>query len=58
LEDMVSPLRQGRGNSFERAEAEHLLLEARLRYEEAIHGHLTALAALEGAVGHPLNNEQ
>lgn len=58
LQDMVAPLRKGEGNFFDRAEAEYLLLEARLRYEEAIHGHLAALAALEGAVGHPLNNEQ
>ncbi len=58
LEDMVSPLHKGEGNSFERAEAERMLLEARLRFEEAVHGHLAALAALEGAVGHPLNNEQ
>ena len=40
----------------ERADAERLWLEAQLRYEEALHGHLMSLAALEKAVGHPLDN--
>lgn len=36
------------------AQAERLRLEAHVRYREAVHGHLIALAMLERAVGRPL----
>ncbi len=44
--------------SLERIKAERQLLKTKVRFEEAVHGHLSALAALERAVGHSLATEQ
>jgi outer membrane protein len=57
LEKMVESLREGRKSTVERVMAERLLTESRLRYQEAIHGHLSALAAIEKAVGHPISGD-
>ena len=40
------------------ARAERIVMEARIRFLEAVHGHLSALAALERAVGKPLDEER
>ncbi len=44
-----------RGGALERVRAKRLWVASKLRYLEAVHGHLTALAELERAIGHPLN---
>jgi outer membrane protein len=42
----------------DRVEAEKVLVDAEVRYEEAVHGHLSALAALERAVSHNLHEDR
>ena len=42
----------------ERFEAERIVMEARIRFLEAVHGHLASLAMLERAVGKPLDEER
>lgn len=54
---VVSSLRQRNSSGLERLEGEHLLLDARLAYQEAIHGHLVAFSVLERAVGHELTGD-
>ncbi|OGR90041.1 MAG: hypothetical protein A2992_00650 [Elusimicrobia bacterium RIFCSPLOWO2_01_FULL_59_12] len=49
---------RGKGfNGLERLEGERLLVRSRLSYQEAVHGHLAALSALERAVGHEVLGE-
>ncbi len=54
---VTDALRAKGGNGLEWLEAERLLLDAHLRYQKAVHGHLIALAELERAVGHSLTPE-
>jgi outer membrane protein len=58
FQTLVESLRNKGAGGLERLEGERLLLGAKLRYQEAVHGHLSALAALEQAVGHTLTTEQ
>jgi outer membrane protein TolC len=58
LQSLASALRKESSRTSERLEAQRIVTEARLRYLEAVHGHLTALASLERAVGKPLNEER
>ncbi len=57
LTGLVESLRKRTTDGYERVTAEKTLLEARLRYFDAVRGHLDALASLERAVGHPLASE-
>jgi outer membrane protein TolC len=57
IERLVGTEGPRRGSPAEQALGSRLLVECRLRYLEAIHGHLSALAALEKAVGHSLASE-
>jgi outer membrane protein TolC len=57
MEELQDSLRRQAHRSLDTLEAEKLVLDARVRYLEAVHGHLTALAALERAVGKPLSGE-
>ena len=50
------PLRD-KGATLDRLEGESFMLETRVRYLEAVHGHLDALVSLERAVGHSLTPE-
>jgi outer membrane protein len=58
LEGLVGILRNERIRISERLEAEQIVLEAQVRHLEAIQGHLSALAALERAVGKPLDEDR
>ncbi len=57
LQDMVTALRKSAAGPFERAQAERVLLESQVRFEEAVHNQLVSLAALEQAVGHSLDEQ-
>jgi outer membrane protein TolC len=54
---LVESVRTRKSGGVDRLEAERLLLDAHMRYREAVHGHLVSLAALERAVGHSLESE-
>ncbi len=56
LQEMTEELRARKGQVFAKSKAECLTLAAQLRYQEAVHGQLVALALLEKAVGHSLDN--
>ncbi len=58
LEALLAALERGGARAAERLEAQRIVTEAKIRYLEAIHGHLYALASLERAVGKPLNEER
>ena len=58
LESLLSALERQKGRPAERLEAERIVMVAKIRFLEAVHGHLSALAALERAVGKPLNEER
>ncbi len=58
LESLLSKFNRQATRSADRLEAERLVMEARIRFLEAVHGHLFELAALERAVGKPLNEER
>jgi len=58
LEDLLSVMRRQKTRPAERLEAERIVMEAKIRFLEAVHGHLAALASLERAVGKPLNEER
>lgn len=58
LEALLNSLRKQKVGAAERLEAERIIMEAKIRFLEAVHGHLSALAALERAVGKPLNDER
>lgn len=55
---LVQSLRKKNGSAFEQAQAERVLLEAQIRYEQAVHGHLSALTSLERAVGRGLEQDK
>ncbi len=55
---LLDELIRQRDSSNHVVEAERMVLEARLRHLEAVHGHLSALASLERAVGKPLDEER
>jgi outer membrane protein TolC len=57
-QSLVGSLRHKGAAGLERVEAERYLSASHVRYQEAVHGHLMALAALERAVGHSLTSEQ
>lgn len=57
LAPLVESLRKRGVEGYERVMAERTFLEARLRCQAAVRGHLRALASLERAVGHPLTSE-
>src|SRR5262249_8228308 len=57
IQMLVESMRKRGTEGYERVVAERTLLETRIRYIEAVHGHLAALAELEQAVGHPLTSE-
>jgi outer membrane protein TolC len=54
---VANSIRSRDSKGVERVEAERLLLNAHLRFQEAVHGHLIALSALERAVGRSLTSE-
>jgi len=54
---LVESLRAKEAHGLDRLEAERFLLESHLKYLEAVHGHLDALAILERAVGHSLSQD-
>ncbi len=58
LESILTALNHEKSRTAERLEAERIVMEARIRFLEAVHGHLSALASLERAVGKPLNEER
>lgn len=58
LQDLLASLQKQKGRAAEHLEAERIVMEARVRFLEAVHGHLSALASLERAVGKPLNEER
>jgi outer membrane protein TolC len=58
LEALLASMQKQKTRPAERLEAERIVMEARIRFLEAVHGHLSALAALERAVGKPLNEER
>jgi outer membrane protein TolC len=58
LQGLVAALRQRGTTELDRAQAEQMVVDAHLRYEEAVHGHLVAIADLETAVGHSVGTEQ
>lgn len=58
ISQLVDELRKRGGDTSDWVEAERQRVEARLRYLEAVHGHLSALASLERAVGHSLTHEE
>jgi len=58
VESLVAALERQGGRATERLEAQRIVMEARIRFLEAVHGHLASLAALERAVGKPLNEER
>lgn len=58
LEELLSAMRRQKTRPAERLEAERIVMEAKIRFLEAVHGHLAALASLERAVGRPLNEER
>jgi len=55
LQDLLSAMHQQKTRPSERLEAERIVMEAKIRFLEAVHGHLAALASLERAVGKPLD---
>ena len=54
---LAENIRSKGSGGLERLEAERLALDAENHYQEAVHGHLLALTALERAVGHGLSPE-
>ena len=58
LETLLESVRKQKSRAAERLEAERIVMEARVRFLEAVHGHLVSLAELERAVGKPLNEER
>jgi outer membrane protein TolC len=56
-QSLVNSLRSKGANGYERLEAERLLLDAEIKYQESVQGHLVALTALERAVGHSLTQD-
>jgi outer membrane protein TolC len=58
LQALLSAMQRQKARPSERLEAERIVMEARIRFLEAVHGHLSDLAALERAVGKPLNEER
>ena len=58
MQFLLAALERQKGRLVERLEAERIVMEAKVRYLEAVHGHLAALAAVEQAVGKPLNEER
>ena len=57
VEGLMAQLKEQKTRSADRLEAEDIVAEAKIRFLEAVHGHLSALAALERAVGKPLGEE-
>lgn len=55
MESLLRQIKNQTNRPAESLDAERLVLEAKLRYLEAVHGHLSALATLERAVGRPLD---
>jgi hypothetical protein len=58
LQDLLSAMQKQKTRPAERLEAERIVMEAKIRFLEAVHGHLAALASLERAVGKPLDEER
>jgi len=58
MESLLAEFNRQSGRVTERLEAERIVMEARIRFLEAVHGHLYALADLERAVGKPLDEER
>jgi outer membrane protein TolC len=58
MQDLLSAMHKRKVAPAELLEAERIVMEAKIRFLEAVHGHLAALASLERAVGRPLNEEQ
>jgi outer membrane protein TolC len=58
LQSLLASLQKQKGYAAERLEAERIVMEAQVRFLEAVHGHLSALASLERAVGKPLNEDR
>ncbi len=58
MSDLLEAYTKEKGRSYELVEAERMVLESRIRYLEAVHGHLASLALLERAVGKPLDEER
>jgi outer membrane protein TolC len=58
LESISAELEKQHAPLAERLEAERIVMEARIRFLEAVHGHLSALATLERAVGKALGDER
>ncbi len=58
LETILSQLNHAKSRTAERLEAERIVMEAKIRFLEAVHGHLASLAMLERAVGKPLDEER
>lgn len=56
MESYLRALSKQKGRASESLEAERMVLESKMRYLEAVHGHLSALASLERAVGKPLGD--
>jgi outer membrane protein TolC len=57
IERMAKPALGESANVLQRTMGERLVVEARLRFEDAIHGHLSAIAELERAVGHSISGD-
>jgi hypothetical protein len=58
MQSLLAALERQGARTTERLEAERIVMEAKIRFLEAVHGHLSALASLERAVGKPLNEER
>jgi outer membrane protein TolC len=58
IESLAMQLERQGVRPIERLEAQRIRMEAKIRFLEAVHGHLSALAALERAVGKPINEDQ
>lgn len=57
IDGLVTELKRAGGGPADWVVAQRQLIESRLRFHNAVHAHLTALANLERAVGHSLNSE-
>ncbi len=58
LESLLERFNRESARPSERVEAERLVMEAKIRFLEAVHGHLFALASLERAVGKPIEGDR
>ena len=58
LEVILAKFNAEKTSASERIEAERIVMEARIRFLEAVHGHLSAQAQLERAVGKPLDDDR